>query len=97
MPTKTLTKKSPEWQEIISQNKTWFSRETIKFFRSTIFWGTLAETSRGKVFITSEWNFSQDKQLFTLRLVSNSGIETFGEYQGYDTLASAIRAIKEIV
>lgn len=97
MPTKTLTKKSPEWQEIILENKSWFSRETVEFFRSTVFWGTLTDTSRGKVFITSEINFSLDQKLFTLRLVSNSGIETFGEYQGYDTLASAIRAIKEIV
>ena len=90
------TKNSPEWQEIITENKSWFSPRTLKFFGSTIFWATLTETTKGKGFITSEHNYSNETKLFSIRLITNTGIDTYGEYQGYETLAEALRELKTI-
>jgi hypothetical protein len=92
-----LKKSSPEWQEIIGANKNWFSAETLNFFGSTIFWGTLTNTGLGRVFITSEWNYTHEQKLFTIRLVSaDNKIDNYGEFQGYNSLAETLEVIGKL-
>ena len=90
---KLITKSNPVWQRIIADNKDWCSRGTLKFFGSTIFWASLKETPAGYVFITSERNYGHTGEVFSVRLVSKTGIETIGEYGQYETLREALRAI----
>ena len=88
-----VTKSSPEWQKIIADNKEWFSKGTLEFFKSTIFWSSLKETKQGLKFVTSEWNYQQDTKVFTVRLVTDTGIETISEYGEYPSLVEALRAL----
>lgn len=90
-----LSRKSPEWQSIIAENKVWFSPETMKFFGSVVFWQTLTSTDKGKVFITSE-NCGTDESLFSIRIATDKGIDTLGEFQQYKSLAEALEALRAI-
>ena len=73
-----VTKSSPVWQGIIADNENWFSR--------------LKETEQGIMFISSEWNYNQTIKLFSVRVVTDTGIDTVGEFGQYETLAEALRA-----
>jgi hypothetical protein len=87
-----VTKSSPEWQKIIADNKEWFSNGTLAFFKSTIFWSSLKETKQGLKFVTSEWDYQQDTKVFTIRLVTDKGIETISEYGEFSSLVEALQA-----
>lgn len=87
-----VTKSSPVWQGIIADNENWFSKATLAFFGSTILWSSLKETEQGLMFISSEWNYDQTIKLFSLRVVTDTGIDTVGEFGQYETLAEALRA-----
>jgi len=92
-----LKKSSPEWQEIIAENKNWFSKSTLEFFHSTVFWSSLTETSKGKAFITSEQNYTQDTLLYTVRIIDANGkVDTLSAYGEYESLHKALDAIKAL-
>jgi hypothetical protein len=88
-----VTKSSPVWQKIIADNKEWFSKSTLEFFKSTIFWSSLKETEQGLKFVTSEWDYQQETKVFTIRLVTDRGIETISLYGEYSSLIEALRAL----
>jgi len=88
-----VTKSSPVWQKIVADNKEWFSNGTLTFFKSTIFWSSLKETKQGLKFVTSEWDYQQDTKVFTIRLVTDKGIETISEYGEFSSLVEALRAL----
>lgn len=88
-----VTKSSPVWQKIVADNENWFSKSTLAFFKSTIFWSSLKETKQGLKFVTSEWNYQQDTKVFTIRLVTDRGIETISQYGEYSSLVEALQAL----
>ena len=81
------------WQGIIAKNEKWFSKENIRFWNSKIYWDTLTETPKGWQFVSSESDFTGTETLFTIRLATDNGIETIGQFQQYKTLADARLAI----
>ena len=81
------------WQGIIAKNENWFSKSNIRFWSSKIYWDTLTERKDGWRFVSSEKNFDGTKILFTLRVATENGIETIGQFQGYETLEDARLAI----
>jgi hypothetical protein len=81
--------------EVKAQNKAngmhFFSRDTMRFWGAKIHGGI----RKGKYFITSEYNFSGTRRLFSVRTFDHNGkVETAGGFQAYATLADAKEAIK---
>ena len=87
-----VTKSSPVWQGIIADNENWFSKGTLAFFRSTIIWSSLKETEQGLKFVTSEWSYEKDAEVFSVRLVTDRGITTASQYGEFLSLRDALQA-----
>ena len=93
------TKDSQIWLTIRAENAFWFSKDTIKFFGSRIYWQTLTKAHGGYLFITSEDNFNRTEKRYSVRFVNvedDYEIDTLGEFGGYETLAHTKTALKNI-
>jgi hypothetical protein len=91
------TKESPEWSWIRGNTGHWFSKRTLSFFNSTIYWATLTPVGEEFYFATSEWNNDKTGFLFSVRVVDKDfNVDTVGEYREHLTLAAAKAAIKKI-
>ena len=101
----TYTKDSNEWLLIRAKTGYWFSRDTLAWHGSRIYWNTLTKVEDGWLFITQEDNFDKTKKLFSIRKVfihrsldntDNYGIETI-TWQEHADLASAKSKLAEIL
>lgn len=71
-----------------------FEPATMRFFRSRVAPGVYG----GRYFITSEQFDANSPRLYTIREVAPNGhIETVGEFQQYETLDKAKRAVRKLV
>ena len=77
------------WQEIIAKNENWFSKSTMRFWGSKVYWDTLTNTAEGWRFITADDNAQGTGKMFTVRLATDKGIETVGQFLQHKTLAEA--------
>jgi hypothetical protein len=72
----------------------WFSKDTIRFFKSKVV-DEVFPTNNGKVyFVSSEKNQLHDKRAFTVRCynIKDDFISTIGEFQAYETKTQALTA-----
>lgn len=71
----------------------WFSRATMRFFRSRVY-GETFDTPTGALFVSSEQYDDESPRLFTIRrfTVATGVIGMVGEFQEFDTKASAFAA-----
>jgi len=67
----------------------WFEKDTMRFFHSRIESGII----RGRYFITSEVNPSDEKRYSVRYVTDDAEIETLGEFHSYKTKEAAKRAI----
>jgi hypothetical protein len=81
------------WTKIQKANPIWFSPESMKFWQSVVYFDTLAKHPDGYRFVSSEKNFDGTETLYTVRVATQRGIETLGEWQGYKTLKDAKEAL----
>lgn len=87
-----VTKSSPVWQSIIADNENWFSKGTLAFFRSKVIWASLKETEQGLKFVTSEWSYEKDTDVFSVRVVTDRGIRTDSQYGEFSSLREALES-----
>jgi hypothetical protein len=97
----TYTKESKEWKQIVAGADHWFSKSSMAWHGSKIYWNTLYKVDSDYFyFITSEDNFDKSKKLFSIRSANfegrNVNIATVA-WQEYETLASADYALAEII
>jgi hypothetical protein len=85
-------KESQEWQEIIENNKNWFSEKTMQFWNSEIYWETLTPHGNGWKFISSEHVADRSHSRYTIRLATPDGITELSEFLEFGTLGEAIKA-----
>jgi hypothetical protein len=74
----------------------WFSKKTMDFWNSEIYWQTLTQTKDGWHFITSESNFDGQATRYTIRRAYDETLEEVGAFQEYATLGEAVRALEKI-
>lgn len=89
------------WDKIISNSGFWFSTSSMRFFKCRIAWGTLTSTGNGFAFISSEDTsmlyYPQEPRRYTVReWTLERGVSTLGEFQQYDTLSDAKKALREL-
>lgn len=95
------TKDSREWLLIRANTGFWFSKNTMAFFGSKVYWNTLTEIPMGYLFISSEDSFDKDRRLFSIRKVvitkdlDNNDVYNLGtlEWQTLEDLKSAKKAL----
>lgn len=97
----TYNKDSKEWKQIIAGSDKWFSKSTMDFFNSEIYWETLYKIDNDNFyFISSEDNFDKTQKLFSIRKAIFSGrdvkIETEA-WQEFEKLADADFALAELI
>ena len=95
------TKQSKEWQQIVAGADHWFSKSSMDWHGSKIYWNTLYNIDEDNFyFITSEDNFDKSTKLFSIRTATFKGrdvdIDTV-EWQKYSKLAEADLALAEII
>lgn len=93
-PTKKATIRTiAELQELnIANGGCWFSKDTIRFFRTRIESGILY----GHYFISSEQREDDTPRKFTVRSFDDEGgIDTIGEFHSHNSKADAIEALRE--
>jgi hypothetical protein len=97
----TYTKESKEWKQIIAGADHWFSKRTLDWHGSKIYWNTLYKVDEDNFyFITSEDNFDKSKKLFSIRSARFNGRDVFIDtikWQEFETLAAADFALAEII
>lgn len=72
----------------------WFSEDTMAFHGSEV----VSELYAGQYFVTSEDNFDRTRKVFSVRQAQpDGGVETVGEYGGWDTLEAALVYVGGIV
>ena len=74
----------------------WFSKETMDFWNSEVYWQTLTQTKEGWHFITSEDNFEGLATRYTIRKARDETLEEVGEFQQYATLGEAVKALEQL-
>lgn len=89
------------WDYIISTTPGyWFSKSTMRFFKSRILWATLTHDNvDGVYFISSEDTsdpfFSPNEpRLYTLRHWEDGNVSTVGEFRQYATRSEALAALR---
>lgn len=93
----TYTKDDNTWLLIRANTGYWFSKNTLAFFGSKIYWNTLTPVEGGYLFISSEDNFDGTERLFSVRKVNRDfGIET-PEWQTLPDLKAAKTRLRELV
>lgn len=75
----------------------WFSKETLRFFKSKIY-GPVYGTEYGRFLFISSEKRDDERRKFTIREMEPDGsIETVGEFQAYGTYKAAEKAIRELL
>lgn len=93
-----LNRTSPEWQTIISNSNKWFDPQTLRFWGSTILWGTLSSVSATEsVFVSKEYNFDRSEKLYSLRRVQNNEVTDTIYFQTTADLLEAKRQLRAYV
>ena len=87
------------WEIVISNSGYFFTKSAARYFCSRISWSSLTLNGVGQLFITSEqdsyaaWN---GERRYTVRSWNNeTGVNTVGEFGGYDTMSQARAALKK--
>lgn len=97
----SYTKDSHTWLMIRVNNTKWFSKSTMRFFGSRIYWQTLTHYKRGFAFISSEGDDynSLIPRGWTIRFVKEDWTlgEDLSEFREYPDLASAKEALKQLI
>jgi len=78
---------------ITSSHPTWFSKPTLEFWNSEIYWDTLTEHGQGWKFITSEDNYNRSASRYTVRYADRKTLTELSEFQEFATLGEAIKAL----
>lgn len=87
-----------QWADVITGSAFWFTRSAMAWFGTRVVWSSLTQDATGWLFITSEqdgrgaWNGERRYSVRHFRY--GSGVDTMGEFGGYDTLKNARIAIK---
>lgn len=90
----TYTKESPEWWLIRANTGSWFSKESMRFWESRIYWNTLTKIDGGWLFISSEKDIQGIETRFSIRKVNKDyGLETL-EFQVTPNLKIAKEYLK---
>jgi hypothetical protein len=93
----TFSKESNEWLILRGNTGNWFSKRTLDWHGSRIYWNTLVKSEDDWLFISSEDNFNKTAKLFSIRKINKDfGIETL-EWQTLPDLKAAKSKLKEIL
>jgi len=83
----------------LSKGHHWFSRDTMRFFRSRVLRGVFASWDGRYFFVSSEQRGfrPEDGRGYTVRAYdpNTGGVETVGEFNGYSTPHAARKAARE--
>ncbi len=90
----TTTATALTLNDIREAHPVFFSPSSMRFWGSRVIDSTARPFQDGLLFITSEHNFDRSARLYTIRFANLDTIEEIGEFQEWDTLANAKRALR---
>lgn len=91
---KNQNKKFEDIYEVMQENPTWFSPDTMEFFESKI----ESELIDGNYFVSSEkTGFRETRRAFSVRMATEDGIHTVGGFQRFKTKRSALSYIDGLI
>jgi hypothetical protein len=68
----TYTKSSPEWQDIMRENR-WFLPETMEYWNCTVLWDTLTPVGNGEwLFLSLDDNYNRTERMYSVRMFSTN-------------------------